>query len=677
MINDPLLTEFRIKNLVLRNRIVSTSHEPAYSEDGLAKDRYRAYHVEKAKGGVGLTMTAGSALVSRESAPAFGNLLLWKDETVSWLRRLTDEVHEHGAAVMIQLSHMGMRSSHYQHEWIPVLAASAVKEQTHRSIAKAAEKFDLDRIKDDYVSAAQKMVEAGMDGLELYMGGHFLDSFLTPFFNHRDDEYGGSLENRMKYPLEVIRAVKAAVPKSFVIGIRMMFDEERENSLTFDDAVVACEQFVANGIDMVNGQIGSIENEYALSKLIPVMGMPSAPHLAKISDARRKIDAPFLHAGKIADVPTARFAIETGLIDLVGMTRAMLADPYLVRKIQEGREDQIRPCVGASMCIDGIYVNGAALCIHNPSTGRELELPQTLTPTKTKKKVAVVGGGPAGLEAARVLAERGHEVILFEANDRLGGQLALGALAPRRRDLQGIIDWRAQEIKRLGGTIKLNSYVDSAYLVKGDWDTVIVATGGIPRSLKCDGAALATESWDALSGAKKLSGDVIVFDEQCGNQALDAVENAVRQGCQVEFVTPERSISPDVGGMVAAQYFAKMNEAGVKFTLLRHVRSIQKTSYGKLLVKLGIDSSDWTEERIVDAVVVEAGTDAISELYEELVPLSTNLGGYNLEDLLALRTQTINLNADGKFQLFRIGDAVASRNVHSAILDANRLCQAI
>ena len=359
------------------------------------------------------------------------------------------------------------------------------------------------------------------------------------------------------------------------------------------------------------------------------------------------------------------------------MTRAMLADPYLVQKIQEGREDQIRPCVGASMCIDGIYVNGAAMCIHNPSTGRELELPQVLTPTKAKRKVAVVGGGPAGLEATRVLAERGHEVTLFEANDRLGGQLALGALSPRRRDLQGIIDWRAQEIKRLGGTIKLNSYAEPDALAAGDWDSIIIATGGIPRSLEFEGAKFATESWDALSGSKKLSGDVIVFDEHCGNQALDAVEIAVRQGCQVEFVTPERSISPDVGGMVAAQYFATLNEAGVRFTLLRHIRSIQKTSDGKLLVKLGIDSSDWTDERIVDAVVVEAGTDAISDLYEELVPHSTNLGGYDLNDLLALRTQTLNPNPEGKFQLFRIGDAVASRNVHSAILDANRLCQAI
>ena len=677
MSTDPLFTEFRIKNLVLKNRIVSTPHEPAYSEDGLAKDRYRAYHVEKAKGGVGMTMTAGSALVSRESAPAFGNLELWKDDTVPWLRRLTDEVHEYGTAVMIQLSHMGMRSSHYQHEWIPVLAASAVREQTHRAMAKAAERFDMDRIKDDYVSAAQKMVEAGMDGIELYLAGHFLDSWVTPFFNHRDDEYGGSLENRMRYPLEVIKAIRAAVPDDFIVGARMTFDEERENGLDFDEAVNAAHLYVANGIDYINGQVSSIENEYKLSRLIPVMGMPSAPHLELIADAKRKIDVPFIHAAKIADVPTARYAIEAGLIDLVGMTRAMIADPYLVKKVQEGREDQIRPCVGASMCIDGIYVNGAALCIHNPSTGRELELPQLIAKADSTKKVAVIGAGPAGLEATRVLAERGHDVTLFEANDRVGGQLALAALAPRRRDLQGIIDWRVQEIKRLGGTISLNSYIEAKDLKEQGWDVVVVATGGLQRGLDCEGAHLATESWDVLSGAKKVTGNVLVVDDHGGNQALDAVEAVLRNGGTVEVVTPERSIAQDVGGMVAAQYFASLNEAGVRFTMLRHVRSISKLPDGKLSVRLGIDSSDWTEERIVDAVVVEAGTDAMSEVYDELVAHSSNEGGYDINDFLERRPQTMVRNPNGTFKLFRIGDAVASRNVHAAMLDANRLCQAI
>jgi len=178
-----------------------------------------------------------------------------------------------------------------------------------------------------------------------------------------------------------------------------------------------------------------------------------------------------MHAGKIADVATARYAIEAGVLDLVGMTRALIADPYLPTKIANKTEDQIRPCVGASMCIDGIYTAGAAFCIHNPSTGRELELPQTIDVAKAKRNVAVVGGGPAGLEAARTLAEKGHTVTLFEANDSLGGQINIAIRSPRRRDLQGITDWRTQELKRLGVTVKLNSYVDASDLSEAGFDS--------------------------------------------------------------------------------------------------------------------------------------------------------------------------------------------------------------
>jgi 2,4-dienoyl-CoA reductase-like NADH-dependent reductase (Old Yellow Enzyme family) len=224
---DPLMSSFVLKSLTLRNRIVSTSHEPAYGEDGLPKARYRAYHVEKARGGVGLTMIGGSALVSQDSAPAFGNLQLWKDEAEPLLRLLADEVHEQGAAVMTQLTHLGHRTSNYTHDWIPAISASDVREPAHRAFAKAAEQWDLDRVLKDFVDTAQRCQAAGLDGIELMAYGHFLDSFWTPFWNHRADEYGGSYENRMRYPLQVIRAVREAVGPDFIIGARMTFDEER------------------------------------------------------------------------------------------------------------------------------------------------------------------------------------------------------------------------------------------------------------------------------------------------------------------------------------------------------------------------------------------------------------------------------------------------------------------
>ena len=676
MATDPLMTPFSLKTLTLRNRIVSTSHEPAYSEDGLPKDRYRAYHVEKARGGVALTMIGGSAVVSRGSAPAFGNLQLWRDESVPWLRRLAGEVHEHGAAVMIQLTHLGHRTSNYTHDWIPAVSASAVREPAHRAFAKQAERWDLDRIRRDFVAAAERSVEAGLDGIELMMYGHFLDSFMTPFWNRRTDEFGGSYENRMRYPLQVVSEIRAAVPDGFLLGARISFDEERDPGIGPDEALRVAGEVVAAGIDFISVIRGSIEPDARLARMIPPMGTPAAPHLQFAGQIKEKLSVPVMHAARIADVATARYAIEAGLLDLVGMTRALLADPHLPSKVAAGHEDRIRPCVGASMCIDSIYTSGAALCIHNPSTGRELELPHRVERAPAQRRVAVAGGGPAGLEAARLLGERGHAVTLFEAGSQLGGQLVLAATSPRRRDLRGIVDWRRDELARLGVVVRLGTYAEPDVLAAGDWDVVVVATGGLPGVPDVPGAEHVADGWDVLSGARRVSGRVMIYDDHGGNQVLDVAEAVVRAGATVEVVTPERGVAPDVGGLVAAGYLADLSRAGVRFTVLRRLRAVRRTPHG-LVVTLGVDGTDHCEEQVVDAVVAEVGTRPVTDVYDALVDGSRNGGEVDLEDLMALRPQSAVRNPDGGYQLFRIGDAVAGRNVHAAMLDAARLCRAI
>ncbi len=257
---DPLLEPFTIKGLTLRNRVVSTSHEPAYAEDGAPKERYRAYHVEKARGGVGLTMVGGSSVVSPDSPPAFGNLLLHRDETVPWLRRLVEDVHEAGAAVMCQVTHLGRRTSNYTGDWLPTVYASPLREPAHRAFPKEAEAWDLDRIVDDYVAAAQRCVAAGLDGIELESYGHLLDGFLSPATNHRTDELGGDLEHRMAVPRRVVAAVRAALGPDLVLGIRMSMDEDRPDGLRREEALAAVRCFVDDGVDVLSVIKGTIDS---------------------------------------------------------------------------------------------------------------------------------------------------------------------------------------------------------------------------------------------------------------------------------------------------------------------------------------------------------------------------------------------------------------------------------
>ena len=236
---DPLLQPFAIRHLVLRNRIVSTSHEPAYAQDSLPTDRYRAYHVERAKGGTGLLMVGGSAVVSPDSPPSFGNLQLHREEITPWLEKLTSEIHEHGAAVMCQITHLGRRTSNYSGDWLPVPYPSAMREPAHRAFPKIAEEWDLHRIAADYAAAAVRCRDAGMDGVEIQSYGHFMDAFPSPATKTRTDAWGGSFENRLAFPLLVINAVRAAVGADFIVGIRMSMDEDREHGLGRTEALAA------------------------------------------------------------------------------------------------------------------------------------------------------------------------------------------------------------------------------------------------------------------------------------------------------------------------------------------------------------------------------------------------------------------------------------------------------
>ncbi|WP_417720271.1 FAD-dependent oxidoreductase [Salipiger sp.] len=678
MSSDPILQPYRLKHLTLRNRVFISSHEPAYTEDGMPKDRYRAYHVERARAGVALTMTAGSASVSRDSPPAFGNILAWKDEVVPWMKALADECHDHGAAVMIQLTHLGRRTRWDQGDWLPSLSSTGDREPAHRAFPKLIEDWDIARIVSDYADAAERMKAAGLDGIELEAYGHLMDQFWSPLTNTLDGPYNGPLDNRLRFAFEVLQAIRDRVGPGFIVGIRMVADECAEGGITRDEGVEIARRMKASGlVDFLNIIRGRIDTDAALTDVIPVQGMRSAPHLDFAGELRAATDFPVLHASRIPDVATARHAIAAGKLDLVGMTRAHIADPHLMAKVLRGEEDRIRPCVGANYCLDRIYQGGAALCLHNPSTGRELDLPHAVDRADAPLSVSVVGAGPGGLEAARVCAERGHRVTLHEAAGHAGGQIRLLAQLPRRREMLSVVEWRVAECERLGVTFRYNSFADEETVAAESPDVVIVATGGLPRTEGLfEGDDLVVSAWDILSGDAQPGRNVLVQDGAGDHAGLMAAERIAATGASVEIVTAERTLAPEVMGMTLTPYMRELQKGDVTFTPTWKLIGATRAGNG-LDAVLGSDYGAMTRHRKVDQIVVNHGTLPLDDLYFGLKPLSSNLGEVDYEALIAGAPQRVEANPEGRFRLFRIGDAVASRNIHAAIHDAFRLCRVI
>jgi len=681
MLNDPLLQPYQLKHLTLKNRIMTSAHEPAYAQDGMPKERYAAYHAERARGGVALTMTAGSASVARDSPPVFNNVLAWKDEVVPWIQQLTDGCHEHGCAVMIQLTHLGRRTTWNKGDWLPSVSSSKHREPAHRAFPKLLEDWDIERIINNFADAAQRMQAGGMDGIELEVYGHLLDQLWSPLTNDLTGPYGAdTLENRMKFPLDVLDAIRKRVGSEFIVGFRYTADEAQAGGITPEEGIKISKILADTGkLDFLNVIRGRVHTDPAMTDVIPVQGMKSAPHLDFAGEVRKATGMPTFHAARINDVATARHAIENGLLDMVGMTRAHMADPHIVLKIESGREADIRPCVGATYCLDRIYQGGEALCIHNPATGRELFMPQTIVRATNQKKVVVVGAGPGGLEAARVAAERGHQVTVFEAQSEPGGQVRLAAQNPRRREMIGLIDWRLTQCTKRGVLFHFNTWAQPNDVAAEKPDVVIIATGGLPNTELFESGKEADHvitAWELIAGDRKPAQSVLIYDESGDHPALQAAEVAANAGSSVEIMTPDRSFAPEVMAMNLVPYMRALQDKDVTFTVTRRLLHVQRNG-DKLTATIGTDYSDHTYEKEYDQVVLNYGTLPLDDLYNELRPHSSNAGEIDYEALTSGKEQTIERNPSGSFQLFRIGDAISARNTHAAIYDALRLMKDI
>ena len=677
--NDPLLQPFQLKGLTLKNRVISTSHEPAYAEDGLPTLRYQLYHEEKARGGIALTMFGGGTLVAPDTPPAYGNLYAGDDRIVPHFRELARRVHGYGAATMCQITHLGRRTSNYQGNWLPVIAPSPVREAAHRAFPKMMEDWDIKRVVKAYGAAAARCREGDLDGIEIEAYGHLLDSFWTPTINRRTDEYGGTLKNRMRFSLEVLEEIRRQVGSDYIVGVRMSFDEDVEGGIQFDEGLRIGEILVDTGmIDFISVIRGHVDSNVGMSNVIPNMGTPQAPYLEFSGAVKRHFDLPVMHAARINDVATARYAIKEGLLDLVGMTRAHFADPHIVAKIIRGEEDQIRPCVGAGYCIDRIYGEGEALCLHNPATGRESTVPQVITPSGGPyRRVVVVGAGPAGLEAARVCAGRGHDVLLMEASRLHGGQVNLAARVDRRKEILGITDWLFDQCQRLKIETRFDCYADVDMVNQASPDVVLIATGGVPSVGRfTEGENLAVTSWDILSGSVPIEKNVLFYDDNGQHAGVSCAEFLAESGCDLEYLSPEMMIAPDIGGTNHPAYLRSLYGNEVTISLNQRLAGIAREDDG-FTATLYSEYTQKKTHRRVDQVVVDHGTLPADDLYFDLKPDSSNRGEVDQASLLDGQPQSVVNNPAGTFQLFRLGDAVNSRNIHAAIYDALRLCAVI
>ena len=573
----PLLSSpFKLGPVELRNRAVIPGHSMVHGDSGgLITDRYRSYMAARAKG--------GAAIVGIESAPVhpasqtwIGQVELWRDEIVESLAATADDVHEAGSKLSIILWHGGHNVSYRR--GTPAMAPSVKPSVQVGEIPRAMTAQDIKDIITYYKKAADRCVKAGLDVLEVQTASDYLlGSFLSPQLNTRTDAYGGSVENRSRIVLEILEAIRADLPANVALGIRTSIYHAipgEPDGYTIDHSLPNMEHIAASGlIDYLSVMSGSNTN---FAETIAPMTFPRPQIAEQSAKFKQALDIPVTVTGRVVTPEEAEAILANDQADLVGVARAFIADPDWMAKAEKGEADRIRLCTGCNQVCLGFA--GRALpagCNINPEAGREIELPP-LEPAKKKKRVAVIGGGPAGLECARVAAERGHTVTLHEASDHLGGALRLAASAPHREEMASTIDWWEAELALLGVDVKLNSPVESEDDLEAD--EVVWAVGADAASMwqmrfrpsltdGIPGTEGLPHGRDVLSGAASVSGKVLVIDEEGNFPALNVVE-AIAAKDDVSKVTVATS-SPLLGmpdlfitGEFAL-FAARLKEAGV------------------------------------------------------------------------------------------------------------------
>src|SRR5262245_20908024 len=538
-----LFTPLQVGGLTLKNRTFSTAHAEAMAEDGKPGPRLLRYHESKARGGAALTIIGGSTSVHPSSPASAWNMIANHDELiVPAYRAIADAVHRHGCAIMSQLTHLGRRAQSDVESWHVLLAPSQIPEKVHREVPHEMEPGHIRMLVGAFGDAARRCREGGLDGVELsFAHNHLVDQFWSPLFNCRTDEYGGSLENRLRFGFEVLREIRRQVGRDFVVGARISGDEMTPGGLSAADMAEIARRLAASGLVDFLSIIGGGAHTVPLQALaVPNMAHPRGVFVPLVAAIKAAVPGmPIFHAGRIVDPAHADQVIADGQIDMVGMTRALIADPDLPNKVRQGRADDVRTCVGANEgCIDRIYQGKPVTCIQNPATGRELEMGEPAR-AAVPRRVLIVGAGVAGLEAARVVALRGHRVTLVEREDQVGGQVLIAARAPARAELAGILRYLDRQVAKLGVERRLGVEA-TAEMVRAECpDVVIIATGShahVPPLPGLDGKHVVTDR-DVLLDRVDVGEHVVLVDDVHTQQGLSTAEHLLDQGRKVEVLS--------------------------------------------------------------------------------------------------------------------------------------------
>ncbi len=534
-----LFEPMKIRGMELKNRIVMCPMENCYAEEnGNVSERTIAYYRERAKGGVGWIDVEATYIDLQGRARRY-QTGVYRDETIPGLKKLVDVVHSYGAKITLQINHAG-RQANSQLSGERLVAPSPITCTPKDEVPRPLEIEEIQKIIGLFGKAALRAKEAGFDGVEIHGAhGYLIHQFLSPLSNERKDDYGGPLENRMRLGLEVLSEVRKCVGSDYLVGYRISASDYVDRGLKIEDTLKTAQALEARGLDVLNVSAGMASHPESGIMATPPMAIPRGIHLPLAEAMKKGLHIPVIAVGRINTPELAEKALADGKADLVAMGRAFLTDPHWPSKALSGKVEEIRRCIACNeACSTRLGQHLPIMCIQNPLLGREGEI--EIREASKKKKVFIIGGGPGGLEAARICAMRGHEVSLYEEHKELGGRLLSAVLAPHKDEVRGILDYQIGAVKRLPVEIHLGAKVDGAFLKEKKPDAMIVATGSIPLDI------------DVIEGKKKGKGKKIPHAE-------DVLNGKVPKGDKIAVIG---------GGMIGCEVAEFLIQKGKKVCLI-------------------------------------------------------------------------------------------------------------